>query len=36
MRIIIVGIITLVLISSCGSSYYTGGVNPTHGKCKRR
>ena len=37
MKVIIVGVITLVLMSSCGSAYQVGvGVNPTHGKCKRR
>jgi len=35
-EIIIVSVVALVLMSSCGSTYHTGGVNPTYGKCKRR
>jgi hypothetical protein len=35
-EIIIITVVALVLFSSCGSAYHTGGVNPTYGKCKRR
>ena len=35
-EIIIITMVSLVLLSSCGSAYHTGGVNPTYGKCKRR
>ena len=33
----LIGILAVILLlSSCGSAYHTGGVNPTYGKCKRR
>ncbi len=36
-EIIIVTVVALVLLSSCGSTYQAaGGVNPTYGKCGRR
>jgi len=36
-EIIILSVIALVLMSSCGSTYQAaGGVNPTYGKCSRR